>query len=1189
MREQLWPLNISFGGVYGRGRCDLHAPDRLNCRGDLIKHVEDSLFLLVSVYLSISSFMARKGTDTLLSLQALCLEVRGRRRGISSVLRLCQRLLDGPEHQSSESERQSLQLLQVNLERRWEAIVLQALQWQTRLKHSLDAQQIYENLIEPSLMDLHGLPEDSWEWDEMDMTICNLENQDCEAEQTPVSKSPSGSQNESKSVSEGNVPFSHVCQVYSLHNVDLYQKPQFKYKSSLAKSQKTVLKRRSMDSSFSSIESLPDIPGDLLKLKQGILSDSNRRSESESGIVSEGDTETSGNSEGCLLCLSDDRKVCVTLSPPTEEDSLKCVTDEDINSFLEDADKCAEYGDSLSVGMPMKKRRGNSGENRKKHHRVLLKNLTKSFPNAEDQHTNMSGDEDMMTPKQKLQSEFAHLSQGSSLDSLYTVGELFPSNKETLTRSTSLESWLAPCKSAEDGGSKESLRDIESTVEPTGELSKRTLELLKRLENIQSPLSLKMTRSVSDVTLQSSSLWRGSRSAGAPSPINESSAASSTELSSTEDSSLASEDLAVQMNSFVPIECNASFRKHCRGLQQSDETDGSISLVVNVSCTSVCTDDEEDSDLLSSSTLTLTEEELGIKDDSSVTSDEEYIEGSFALGLDYMKGELQSWMKPRFQIREKTEAELVDELQCGPLSKDVLTSVKINDRQILNRTALKLLEANTSTKSENVDGVCKDATRSYISHFIDDMENGNVENSRVKGTKEDDELLREEGSLLTKKGESFKGCSVKADATATVKSNTSSSSWEQASVCSLEGQLKGELRCHNSHRPSSITPSDDCSGLPDLAQSGHKQLAAFLNEVDEHDREGSSDNCSHTASISEEPKRENVHDFVMEIIDLTSVALKTKEAQAESSTSVSQIKEKVLEHSHRHIQLRKGDFYSYLSLSSHDSDCGEVSTCTEDKSSTPILSSTPDFHDEEPLFEACTEEVYLGPPLCYSMSASKRPTRLGAKKTHGRFSPAFALGSDEYQKEYSISEGSEAGSQSVCHNEAPYLNPLPCETPIDTVECFADTKMLESNISSVMTKIRVSCSSTNPLKEDGSLYINPKINRPLIRKADSDERAPASQLMKQRSIWKGQRSLQEAKSTRKQLARSESTGGAVEGCRAHLSGLQTDRSSAGRAGVSSRPQVKEVLMTLKIGDGPSQIQMCRGMGSSEALQQPIKL
>ncbi|XP_026142319.1 A-kinase anchor protein 6 isoform X2 [Carassius auratus] len=1140
-----------------------------------------------------------QATKQLQHFRALCMEVRGRRKGISSVLRLCQRLLDGPEHQSSEAERQSLQLLQVNLERRWEAIVMQVLQWQTRLKRSLGRDQVPENLVEPSLMELHGQTEDSWEWDEMDMTICDLETHDCEDEQKPGSKSQLISPKENSNLTEScpndtrcgaalssaelNPESSRVYQVYSLHNVELYQQPQYNHKSSSTKSQQSLLKRLSVDSSFSSAESLPDIMGDLLKGKQELLSDSARRSESESGIVSEGDMETTGNSEVCLLFQSDDPKVCVTLTPPTREDGDR-VSDEDIDRVLERANKCAEFGDSLTIGQRdqqwhiVRKKREDGGESRKKHRKEPMKIYANSFglsQEANDKYLNMSGDDERVTTHQKLQKEFTQLSQGSSLDSLFTVGELFPSSKEALTRSTSLESLLPPCKSTEDTGSKERLRDIESTVEPTGELSRRTLELLKRLENIQSPLEMKMTRSVSDVTLQSSSLWHGSRSAGAPSSINESSAASLTELSSTEDLSVASEDLAVQMNRCVAAESNASFRKNCRSQQQTDETDASISMVVNVSCTSACTDDEDDSDLLSSSTLTLTEEELGIKDDdSSVTSEEEYIEGSLALGLDYIKGEFQNWMKPRSQSKEKNEADLVDELQCGTMSKDIVSPVKTaNDRHFLSRSMLKLMEANTNTKIEHlgeqeVDGNRRDATRSYINHFVDDMENGNVESTHIKGKDEDDELLREEGSLLTKKGESFKNCYV-VDAANGVKSGmvtaTSPSSCEQLSLSSLEGQLKGELPCHNSHLPSpSISPRDEYSGLSAHVHSRQNQLAAFLNDVHENHQESSSESCNHPALISEEAKSDSVHDFVMEIIDMTSVALKTKEAQAEqptevcSPTSVSQIREKVLEHSHRLIHLRKGDFYSYLSLSSHDSDCGEVSTCAEDKSSTPILSSTPDIRDEEPLFEACTEEVYLGPPLCYSMSISKRPTRHAAKLIEPASlpSPALSSGCDEYQKAHGISQGSVAGSQPECHNEAPYLNPLPCETPIDTVECFADTKMLESNISPVMTKIRVSCSTTNPLKEDGSLYINPKINCPLIRKTDSDERAPASQLMKQKNVGKGRRSLQEAKSTHKQLARSESSAGVAEGCRAQISGPQTHSSSAGRSRVSSRPQVK---------------------------------
>ncbi|KAG1946649.1 A-kinase anchor protein [Pimephales promelas] len=772
------------------------------------------------------------------------------------------------------------------------------------------------NLIEPSLMDLHGLAEDSWEWDEMDMTICNLETQDCEDEQNPESKSHLNSPKEPLNLTEScpnemrcgaalstaksNGSSSCVYQVYSLDNVELYQQPQYNHKSFSSKVQPSLLKSLSMDSSFSSAESLPDILGDLLKGKHKLLSNSAKRSESESGIVSEGDTETTGNSELCLLFQSDDPKVCVTLTPPNTEDSLNGdrVSDEDIDRVLERANKCAEYVDSLSTGKRdqrlhiMRKKREDGGENRKNHHKEPVKILANDLElsqQANEKNLNMSRDDETVTTNQKLQKEFAQLSQGSSLDSLYAVGELFPSSKETLTRSTSLESWLAPCKSTEDAGSKESLRDIGSTVEPTGELSRRTLDLLKRLENIQSPLALKMTRSVSDVTLQSSSLWRGSRSAGAPSSINESSAASLTELSSTEDLSVASEDLAVQMNRCTAADSNASFRKHCRSQQQTDETDASISMVVNVSCTSACTDDEEDSDLLSSSTLTLTEEELGIKDDdSSVTSEEEYIEGSFTLGLDYIKDEFQSWIKPRSQSREKNEADLVDELQCGTLSRDILSPIKTtNDRQFLSRSALKLLEANTNAKNESlkqqeVDGNRRDATRSYISRFVDDMENGNVESSHVKGKDEDDELLREEGSLLTKKGESFKG-SINDVKSNMLTASSPPSSCEQ-SLSSLEGQLKGELPCHNFRRPSpTISPVEECAH----AHSRQKQLAAFLNDVHENNQEScSSESCSPPAFMCEEAKSDNVHDFVMEIIDMTSVALKTKEMQGEQPTEL---------------------------------------------------------------------------------------------------------------------------------------------------------------------------------------------------------------------------------------------------------------------------------------------------------------
>ncbi|XP_066525698.1 A-kinase anchor protein 6 [Hoplias malabaricus] len=1143
--------------------------------------------------------------------KALCMEVRSRRKGLASVLRLCQRLLEGPEEQSSEAEHQSLRLLQVNLERRWEAIVMQVLQWQSRLKCTLGREQVPGNLIEPSLMDLRMQTEDSWEWDEMDMTIVNTESQECDEQNLRsemhfqpdeallnTSESFSTQRRTSMNTSESNSVSSHVYQVFSLHNVELYQQRQYNQiispNSTKTKGKQPLLKSLSKDSSFSSAESLPDIIGGLLSGKQSLLTDFTRRSESESGIVSEGDTETTTNSEICLLYQSEDQKVQATLTPPIRAESpcTDRVSDEDIDRILERANKCAELGDSLVEEAKnqrhcfVRRKKEEPGETRRKHRKEPVEILINGrclSPESEGCDTGAfrAGG----CNKRKVRKEPAQLSQGSSLDSLYAVGELFPSTKETLTRSTSLESWLAPCKALEEGGSQGSLKDMGLAPEPTGELSRRTLELLKRLENIQTPLDQKMTRSVSDVTLQSSSLrvpCRGPRSGGPASSANESLAASLTELSSVGDSSLASEDLAVQRNRRVATNSNSCFKKHCRNQHLMDETDASISMVVNVSCTSACTDDEDDSDLLSSSTLTLTEEELGIKDDedSSITSEEEYIEGSFALGLDYMKGEFQSWIKHRPQNREKNEADLGDELQCGSLSREIISPVRTSgDRQFLNRAALKLLETNTNAKNDSlkqqeVDSSRRDATRSYISRFVDDMENGNVDSSHIKEKNEDDELLREEGSLFTKKGESCKDCYAmdvfNGDLTGMV-SATSPASCEQLNLqpkeSSLEGQLKGELPCHSSHRPSpSLSPAEECPGahhgmLGVARMSSQERLVSFLNDI----HENHTDCCSQPSFPSEEDKGENVHNFVMEIIDMASVALKTKEAQAEpfqevsSPNSVSQIREKVLEHSHRPIHLRKGDFYNYLSLSSHDSDCGEVSTCTEDKSSTPVLSRSPEIHDEEPLFEACTEEVYLGPPLCYSMSISKRPTRRSTKLIDPfcPLSQAPPPACDEYQKAHGISPGSIAGSQPQCHNEAPYLNPLPCETLIDTVECFADTKMLESNISPVMTKIRVSCFSTNPLKEEGGLYINPKINCPPIRKSDRDERGAASQWMKQKNVRKGRSSPQEAKSTHKQLPRSASGAGLLEtGCRASFSTRRSDSSSVVRSGVSSRPQAR---------------------------------
>ncbi|XP_067087840.1 A-kinase anchor protein 6-like, partial [Osmerus mordax] len=1374
-----------------------------------------------------------QASTQLQNFKSLCLEVRGRRKGVASVLRLCQRLLEqGEQHREAlqvgpvaqlhqgalqmgpeaEQHQEALQLLAINLERRWEAIVMQALQWQTRLKRVLGPEQVPGNFLEPALMDLHGAPpEDSWEWDEMDMTIADTHDSHThtpDLDSDTHGPQPSGlghchplhpSTRAGDSVMvpppSSHHPVNTVYQVYSVHNIELYCQPHFpsplpktlsheahrkqtlsheahrkQTLSHEAHRKQTLLKSLSKDSSFSSVESLPDLLG-AQRGRQGPQGgDSARRLESESGIVSEGDTETTANSETCQLEEMEgegEEGRGSHHSPPRGSDSPSedRVCDEDIDRILERANQCALYGDCVVLKRDprsksgrkrredsereMRRKRENR-ENRKnrdeseearrkkeqvemrrKHQRDTVEILVNghgftpdsdseggfgsdgaSIPGGDKQEGGVTSGQ-KKNLRHRVFSPLPLLSQGSSLESLFTAGELFPAGKDPLPRSISLESWLAPGRSGEEMGSQGSLGELGPGEpgkpgeagdpapapggEAAGELSRRTLELLRRLEDIQSPLAQNMTRSISDITLQGCSLRLpapGGRAGrrGPPSSVNESSAASLTELSSAEESSAASEDLALLKSRLFP-DTNASFRKRCqRAGAAPDETDASVSMVVNVSCASACTDDEDDSDLLSSSTPTLTEEELVGREgeESNMTSEEEEedeeeeeegTEESFALGLEYMRNELQSWIKPRPPssscspaARERGEADLGDELQCGTSSQENASS-PAGDRRFLGGAALKLLETNANVRSERVqkqpregevEANRRNATRSYISRLVDDMENGNVDQSQLKRKDEEDELLmREEGSLYTRTGEACKD-SVGGDsrnAAAMMTTCSSSPSCEllplENKQASLESQLRGEIPCHSSSHPSpSLSPVEDCRSHHALLRGGGRQainsqetFSSFLREESRrqpasyalghaHPR-GRPSCCGHAPSSSDSPggqkKGENVHNFVMEIIDMTTVALRNKENQSEqqgleegggssppplSSAQLAQIRDKVLEHSHRPIQLRKGDFYSYLSLSSHDSDCGEVSTCQESKNNTPLLSNTPDLppaispspdlppplsptldlQDQELLFEACTEEVYLGPPLCYSMVLTKRPRRRPSPNLTDSFlschlgpspiptetflcdnrgpRPQPTANPDSYllgpcpsagaRPVLSPAQSAEAAYQGLARtavspgsptsslaapsrNEpASYLNPSRCESQIDTVECFADSKTLESNIAPVMTKISISCSSTNPLKEAGCASINPKINSAAMRGCDSGETGSAALWMKQRNVRNGRNSLQDAKATQKQAPRSGV--GSVEGTRGPQGGSHvTDRSSA-----SSRPQVRRL-------------------------------
>lgn len=263
------------------------------------------------------------------------------------------------------------------------------------------------------------------------------------------------------------------------------------------------------------------------------------------------------------------------------------------------------------------------------------------------------------------------------------------------------------------------------------------------------------------------------------------------------------------------------------------------------------------------------------------------------------------------------------------------------------------------------------------------------------------------------------------------------------------------------------------------------------------------------------------------------------------------------QHSHQPLHLRKGDFYAYLSLSSHDSDCGEVTQCAdEDKSAAPAPyllpacpapgpspapplesagpapSLSPDVRDEETLFPACAEEVYLGPPLCYSLppahyAFSKAIPEKGARLPDPEEVPSVTTSAvsepPPAQDEAKVpkAEGprpvrrvasalrepprgsvdgrgggrrlggcaAPGGREEAPGLEAPsYLNPRARVAWIDSspAQCLADTKRLQSNIGAVMTKISGGGGAANPSKEPpaSAARINPQMNCGPINEAD---------------------------------------------------------------------------------------------------------
>uniref|UniRef100_A0A452HGQ1 A-kinase anchor protein 6 n=1 Tax=Gopherus agassizii TaxID=38772 RepID=A0A452HGQ1_9SAUR len=1127
-------IQDTMAGHSGSGPRDLLSPES----GSLVRQLEVRIkelkgWLRDTELFIFNSCLRQENEGTMAAekqlqyFKSLCCEIKQRRRGVASVLRLCQHLLDDQETCNLNADHQSMQLIIVNLERRWEAIVMQAVQWQTRLQKKLGKVPEPLNAIDPGLMDLNGPNEDALEWDETDIShklisineelneLDQEQKQDHPKQKSALEECSSNDLNQEEHISDHETPLyyssitsppsPHIYQVYSLLNVELSGKKHLpflkKTSNFLSVTQSNILNKSLKDSPFSSTKSLPDQIGRTTLAKpfnymyhSGNIS---RHSESESGIVSEGDTETSNDSEIFLINdiegtqsnpeigpleahmsdivdvikqkIKQEEEDHITLPDNCHSTSSACCAsgkEGDLNGATQHTSDCLKeelqgkhdvftfydysylQGTKLKLPVMMKQ----SQTDRACTESTVLHgfNFDKIPCKAEHQSAELQPDEFMhelttlasvsresdptscksvdgsrkLTDIQNAK-QVSRLSRSSSLESLSVAGDLFGSSifkaGDGLQRSTSLESWLTSYKSNEDLFSHHGSGDISASSDSVGELSKRTLDLLNRLENIQSPLDQKIKHSISDITLQSSSQkmsLAGQLALDIASSINEDSAASLTELSSSEDLSLCSEDIVLHRNKV--LDSNASFRKH---LNQSvaDESDVNVSMIVNVSCTSACTDDEDDSDLLSSSTLTLTEEELGIKDeddDSSIATDEDiYEECNLISGLDYIKNELQTWIRPKFSLtREKRRCNFSDEIQY---SKDVSSNETskaidtLSTETLLNGSVYKLPENNGNSKSVS-DGhelgtksqTIKDRSQAAKDQFVDDMENGNVENTPDS---QKEELIRTSSTpknlgLLDGKGAENKCCICEEftdssddshmDGKETVQpSNISTSLLQecqnhlQSDDCIAYTPIRKpcmepalEMRDIDTQGTSSLKylPNDQQSRTSTIEKPTDCCAAFKPNEAEKNTSASGSNSCCNCDSVAFNKRNVDdcsVHNFVMEIIDMASTALKSKsqpECETATPTSLTQIKEKVMEHSHRPIQLRKGDFYSYLSLSSHDSDCGEVTKYIEEKSSTPVPL---DFADEreniECFFEACPEEERVEQQLHFSSTTSE--------------------------------------------------------------------------------------------------------------------------------------------------------------------------------------------------------------------------
>ncbi|KAM9294461.1 A-kinase anchor protein 6 [Gastrophryne carolinensis] len=877
--------------------------------------------------------------------QSLCSELRLRRRGMASVLRLCHHLLNSQD-QSSQCDPPNLQLLSVNLERRWEAIVMQCTQWQRRLQRELGEDHEIDQLVDAEWADLNNAGGDeALEWDETDFTtepVCGTEdnNKQLSAE-TDATDGSCSSEQVVLGESHQHSPSQTVYQVYSLHNMVFFGTD----KDSLPKQTKNLdslppLSLRNLqDCNFLSLPDLANMsPKSQLLTK--IHMDSTGHSESESGIAS-GEGVTAANSEGCLSLDGDGPQEC----PIQNEDAGQAVRKGSGPVQYSKTKPCSPliFPDTSQIQpdiiASIKLERQRLGPNICFQKTPGQTGTNRTILQTADDDQSPEDDFDF----QNVLSQENSLLNSSSLESLSGAGEALDSF--VLKHSVSLDSWPASYKSNEDLFSQQGSADISPGSEPGEELSKRTLDLLKRLEDVACPSEQKMKRSFSDdITLRSSSrkasltglqLSQDKESSG-----HEEVGSEVTELSSSEELSLKSEDMVVLKGRLGLLNANASFRKHLSRSLGGEEGEANLSMIVNVSCTSACTDEEDDSDLLSSSTLTLTEEEEEeeIDEPSSgmASEDEAGDDIELPLGSDFIRRDLQAWIRPSFLLpreRRKMNRVLEDMAGASKPEKNVHRHIHKPKESNANDKDLTRLSPETEEKeSPNISDV-----------LVVDVENGNVQSTVADAIRDN----------LSKRSISEK--SIKSGLYPSI-SITKTERLHPRCMPGLAYHKPRELGS-SANPKSNLRITCDAVADVDMTDSSPTAPEKMQKISPTTDVEAVNEpSCSCHSSVHNTVRSPdcNAQEFVKEILGMTSNALHRSSPQdGQRQGTGAQIREKVLEYSRR--QLERGDFYSYLSLSSHDSDCGELNGSVR-ASTPPMLTESYTSEEIEGMFQACTDE-----------------------------------------------------------------------------------------------------------------------------------------------------------------------------------------------------------------------------------------